>query len=397
MSALMATYGRLPMNVARGDGLRLWDTEGREYLDALTGIAVCALGHAHPAVAKAISEQANTLIHSSNLYKIPNQEQLGADLCRLANMDKVFFANSGAEANEACIKLARLHAHSRGIDHPQIVVFDNAFHGRTMATLSATGNDKIKAGFGPMVDGFLRVPYDDAAAVEALAKSRQDIAAILVEPIQGEGGVHIPADDYLPALRKICDDNHWLLITDEIQAGMGRTGHWFAHQHSGVTPDVVAVAKALGNGMPIGGCLARGAAAELMQPGSHGSTFGGNPLACSAALAVINTMERDDLPARAKALGDRMLEGFRAALHNQPGVADIRGRGMMMGIELDRDCAELMNIAMQEHGVLLNVTAARVIRLLPPYIMSDEDADLIVSRVSKLVTDFLNNSESAPA
>jgi len=396
MSALMATYGRLPMTVARGEGLRLWDTDGREYLDALTGIAVCALGHAHPDIAKAISDQAGTLIHSSNLYNIPNQEQLGAELCRLAKMDKVFFANSGAEANEACIKLARLHGHKRGIESPKIVVFDNAFHGRTMATLSATGNEKIKTGFGPMLDGFLRVPYDDAAAVEALASSHQDIAAVMVEPIQGEGGVRIPSDDYLPALRKICDDNHWLLITDEIQAGMGRTGHWFAHQSSGATPDVVSVAKALGNGMPIGACLARGAAADLMQPGSHGSTFGGNPLACSAALAVIKTMERDSLPARAKALGDRMLDGFHTALHNQPGVANIRGRGMMIGIELDRNCAELMGIAM-EHGVLLNVTADRVIRLLPPYIMSDEDADLIIERVSNLVTEFLNNTEVVSA
>jgi len=396
MSSLMATYGRLPMTVARGEGLRLWDTEGREYLDALTGIAVCALGHAHPDVAKAVAEQANTLIHSSNLYNIPNQEKLGAELCRLANMDKVFFANSGAEANEACIKIARLHGHSRGIDNPQIVVFDNAFHGRTMATLSATGNEKIKQGFGPMLDGFLRVPYDDAAAVEKLATSRQDIAAVMVEPIQGEGGVHIPSDDYLPALRKICDANQWLLITDEIQAGMGRTGKWFAHQCSDVTPDVIAVAKALGNGMPIGACLARGEAAELMQPGSHGSTFGGNPLACSAALSVIKIMERDNLPARAKELGDRMLEGFRAALHNQPGVADIRGRGMMMGIELDRDCATLMGTAI-EQGVLLNVTAGRVVRLLPPYIMSDEDADLVVERVSNMITEFLKKTDSASA
>jgi len=390
MSALMATYGRLPMTVERGEGLRLWDTEGREYLDALTGIAVCALGHAHPGVAQAVSEQAKTLIHSSNLYNIPNQEKLGAELCRIAKMDKVFFANSGSEANEAAIKIARLHGHARKIDNPQIVVFDNAFHGRTMGSLAATGNEKIKVGFGQMLEGFLRVPFDDPSAVEALAGSRSDIAAVMVEPIQGEGGVHIPADEYLPALRKICDANEWLLIVDEIQTGMGRTGEWFAHQSSGVLPDVVSVAKALGNGMPIGGCLARGAAATLMQPGSHGSTFGGNPLACSAALEVIATMEREQLPARAKALGDKMLDGFKASLHNQPGVVDIRGRGMMMGIELDRDCPELMGKAM-ENGVLLNVTAARVVRLLPPYIMSDEDADLIVERVSKLITEFLSN------
>jgi len=390
MSALMATYGRLPMTVARGEGLRLWDTEGREYLDALTGIAVCALGHAHPGVAKAVSEQANTLIHSSNLYNIPNQEKLGAELCRIAGMDKVFFANSGSEANEACIKIARLHGQARQIDNPQIVVFDNAFHGRTMGSLAATGNEKIKAAFGQMLEGFLRVPYDDISAVEALANSRDDIVAVMVEPIQGEGGVHIPSDEYLPALRKLCDANDWLLMVDEIQSGMGRTGKWFAHQLSDVLPDVVAVAKSLGNGMPIGGCLARGNAAELMQPGSHGSTFGGNPLACAAALEVIATMEREQLPARAKALGDRMLDGFNASLHNQPGVVNIRGRGMMMGIELDRDCPELMAKAMDD-GVLLNVTAGRVVRLLPPYIMSDEDADLIVERVVNLITEFLSN------
>jgi len=390
MSALMATYGRLPMTVERGEGLRLWDTEGREYLDALTGIAVCALGHAHPGVAKAVSDQANKLIHSSNLYNIPNQEKLGAELCRIAKMDKVFFANSGSEANEASIKIARLHGHARGIDKPQIIVFDNAFHGRTMGSLAATGNEKIKVGFGQMLEGFLRVPYDNPSVVEALGDSRDDIAAIMVEPIQGEGGVHIPTDEYLPALRALCDKHGWLLITDEIQAGMGRTGHWFAHQHSGVLPDVVTVAKALGNGMPIGACLARGDAAELMQPGSHGSTFGGNPLACAAALEVIATMQKEQLPARAKALGDRMLERFKASLHNQPGVVDIRGRGMMMGIELDRDCAELMSQAINE-GVLLNVTAGRVVRLLPPYIMSDDDADLIADRVSQLIIDFLSN------
>lgn len=394
MSALMSTYGRLPMTVARGEGLRLWDTEGREYLDALTGIAVCALGHAHPAVAEAVSDQASTLMHSSNLYHIPAQEKLGAELCRIAGMDKVFFANSGAEANEACIKIARLHGSANAIATPQIVVFENAFHGRTMATLSATGNDKIKTGFGPMLDGFIRVPFDDVAAVAKLAESRDDIAAVMVEPIQGEGGVHIPSDDFLPALRKLCDDNDWLLMVDEIQSGMGRTGDWFAHQSSGIKPDVMAVAKALGNGMPIGGCLARGKAAEHMQPGSHGSTFGGNPMSCSAALAVIQTMESEQLPARAKALGDRMLGGFRAALHNQPGVVDIRGRGMMMGIELDRDCPSLMSTAM-DNGVLLNVTAARVVRLLPPYIMSDEDADLIVSRVSEMIIEFLSNTETA--
>ena len=392
MSALMSTYGRLPMTVARGEGLRLWDTEGREYLDALTGIAVCALGHAHPAVAEAIADQAGTLMHSSNLYHIPAQEQLGKELCRIAGMDKVFFANSGAEANEACIKIARLHGSAKGITKPQIVVFENAFHGRTMATLSATGNEKIKAGFGPMLDGFIRVPYDDAAAVAKLAESRSDIAAVMLEPIQGEGGVHIPSDDFLPALRKICDDNQWLLMVDEIQSGMGRTGHWFAHQRSGVKPDVMAVAKALGNGMPIGGCLARGKAADRLQPGSHGSTFGGNPMACVAGLAVVDTMEREQLPARAKALGDRMLTEFRAALHNQPGVADIRGRGMMIGIELDRDCPILMSTAM-DNGVLLNVTAGRVVRLLPPYIISDDDADLIVLRVSELIKDFLATSE----
>ena len=303
-------------------------------------------------------------------------------------MDKAFFCNSGAEANEACIKIARLHGHSQGIATPTVVVMDTAFHGRTLATIAATGNEKIQKGFGPLTPGFVTAPFDDAAAVEALGERRDDIVAVMVEPVQGEGGINLPAPGYLARLREICDARGWLLICDEIQSGMGRTGRWFGHQHDAIVPDVMSIAKALGNGMPIGACLARGAAAELIQPGSHGTTFGGNPLACSVGLAVVGEIERRDLVARAEALGTRLLDGFRAALHNRPGVADIRGRGLMIGIELERPCAELVGRAL-EAGLLINVTAGNVVRLLPPYILSDAQADEIVVRVARLVEDFL--------
>ena len=322
MTALMAAYGRLPVTMASGEGAELRDTEGKRYLDALGGIAVCALGHADPAVAEAIAEQARTLLHVSNLYSIPAQEELGAALCRVAGMDKAFFCNSGAEANEACIKIARLHGHARGIRTPTVIVMETAFHGRTLATIAATGNEKIQKGFGPLTPGFVHVPYDDVAAVEAIGDAREDIVAVMVEPVQGEGGIRVPAPGYLARLREVCDARGWLLICDEIQSGMGRTGRWFAYQHEDARPDVVAVAKALGNGMPIGACLARGEAAALIQPGSHGTTFGGNPLACRVGLAVVGEIERRDLVARAGTLGTRLIEGFRTALHNRPG-----GRG----------------------------------------------------------------------
>lgn len=390
----MAAYGRLPVTMARGAGAELFDTEGRRYLDALGGIAVVALGHADPVLADAHAKQMNTLVHCSNLYSIPEQEALGAELCRLSGMDKTFFCNSGAEANEACIKIARLHGHARGIDNPTVIVMETAFHGRTLATIAATGNTKIQKGFGPLMPGFISVPFDDPEAVEAIGEARDDIVAVMVEPVQGEGGVRIPATGYLARLRAICNARGWLLICDEIQSGMGRTGRWFAHQHDDIQPDVMSLAKALGNGVPIGACLARGAAAELIQPGSHGTTFGGNPLACNAGLVVTQELARRDLVSRAGELGARLLDGFQAALHNRPGVVDIRGKGLMIGIELERDCTGLVARAL-DAGLLINVTAGNVVRLLPPYILSDAEADEIVTGVTSLVEKFLDESDLA--
>ena len=384
----MATYRRLPVTFTHGEGAWLWDQDGKRYLDALSGIAVCGLGHAHPAVREALCDQAGTLVHTSNLYQIAAQTELGAQLTALAGMDRVFFGNSGAEANEAAIKLARLHGHHRGVEKPAILVMENSFHGRTLATLTATGNRKVQAGFEPLVQGFVRVPYDDLAAVETAGANRHDLVAILVEPIQGEGGIRVPAPDYLPRLREICDRHGWLLMLDEIQTGMGRTGKLFAHQHSGIQPDVMTLAKGLANGVPIGACLARGAAAEVFGPGSHGSTFGGNPLACRAASAVLATIEGEGLTARADERGEQLLAGFRQALAHQPGVRDIRGLGLMIGIELDRPCAELVAQALAA-GLLINVTADRVIRLLPPLILDPDQADQLVSVLTRLVSDFL--------
>jgi len=394
MASLMSAYGRLPVNMQRGKGAQVWDDQDREYLDAISGIAVCSLGHADPVIAEAIAEQAQKLLHVSNLYQIPEQEQLGESLCQIAGMDKAFFCNSGAEANEACIKIARLHGHQRNIDAPKIIVANTAFHGRTLATLSATGNTKIQDGFGPLVSGFLSVPFNDVAAIKSLAQNHNDIVAVLVEPVQGEGGINVPDDDYLSALRQLCDANNWLLMLDEIQSGMGRTGAWFAHQHTAIQPDVMSVAKALGNGMPIGACLARGPAAELIQPGSHGTTFGGNPLACRVGLTVINEMRRRQLPQRAAELGERIHTGFKHALHNQPGVVDIRGKGLMIGIELAMPCGDLVQRALQA-GLMINVAAGNVVRLLPPLILTDTQADDMVQRVSQLIIDYLADTDTA--
>lgn len=390
----MQTYLRLPVAFERGDGAWLWDSEGRQYLDALSGIAVCGLGHAHPGVTAALQEQAGRLLHTSNIYRIPNQEQLGQALCELAQMDTVFFCNSGAEANEAAIKLARLYGHQRGIQLPTIITTHGSFHGRTMATLTATGNSKIQQGFEPLVEGFRQVPYNDLAAVEALSGD-PNIVAVLVEPVQGEGGVNAPADGYLAGLRALCDRNGWLLMVDEIQTGMGRTGRWFAHQHEDILPDVMTLAKGLGNGMPIGACLARGEAAKTFGPGKHGTTFGGNPLASRVGMAVVEAIRQDDLVTRAAELGARLLNGFRQQLEGVAGVTDIRGKGLMLGIALDRPCGELVTRALAE-GLLINVTSERVIRLLPPLILSDEQADRIVETVSTLVKDFLAET-TAPA
>lgn len=388
---LMATYNRLPVTFERGEGVWLWDTGGKRYLDALSGIAVCGLGHAHPAVREALCEQAGNLIHTSNLYRIDIQETLGEALTTLSGMDRVFFCNSGAEANEAAIKLARLHAHRRGIDQPAVLVMESSFHGRTLATLTASGNRKVQAGFEPLVQGFVRVPYDDVDAVETAAANRPSIAAILVEPIQGEGGINIPADDYLNRLRELCDRNGWLLMLDEIQTGMGRTGHLFSYQRNGIKPDVVTLAKGLGNGIPVGACLARGEAAEVFGPGSHGSTFGGNPLACRAAQAVLETLQAENLIGRAAHMGDYLLSGFGQELGGVAGVREIRGRGLMIGIELDRPCGELVRQAL-DAGLLINVTAERVIRLLPPLILDQTEADMLLRDLSVLIRRFLDGT-----
>ncbi len=390
----MHTYTRQPVTFTRGEGPWLFDDQGKRYLDAISGIAVCGLGHAHPAVSEALCDQARTLIHTSNLYQVATQETLGRRLCTLAGMDAAFFGNSGAEANEAAIKLARLYGHKRDIAEPEIVVMEQSFHGRTLATLSATGNRKVQAGFEPLVRGFVRAPYGDLDALRHIADNRPNVVAVLVEPIQGEGGIRIPPADYLNGLRALCDEFGWLLMLDEIQSGMGRSGRWFAHQLNGIHPDVMTVAKALGNGMPIGACLARGEAAEVFAPGNHGSTFGGNPLACRVALTVIDTIEANGLVERAAALGQRMLGGLREALSGVEGVTDVRGVGLLLGVELDRPCGELVGRAL-ERGLLINVTAGNVIRLLPPLVSDDEQAQIIVDGVASLVREFLAESAEA--
>ena len=380
----MSTYKRLPVTFERGDGVWLWDTDGKQYLDALSGIAVCSLGHANTKVADAICSQSRQLLHTSNLYGITNQAQLGDELCRIANMDKVFFSNSGAEANEAAIKLARLYGHNKGIDLPTIIVAENSFHGRTMATLTATGNKNAHAGFEPLVDGFVRVPFDDIEAIEKVAAENKNIVAVLVEPIQGEGGIRIPATDYLDKIRALCDQHDWLMMLDEIQTGVCRTGKWFAYQHSNSIPDVMTSAKALGNGMPIGACLARGKAADVLQPGTHGSTFGGNPLACATGLAVIAEMAANDLAANAMIKGERLVQGLKNALKDNDMVSDVRGQGLMIGIELKQPCTELVQQAL-EMGLLINVTAGNVIRLLPPLVIGTNEIDQIVDTIAALI------------
>lgn len=382
---LMNVFNRLSVAFDHGEGAWLYDTDGNKYLDALCGIAVTGLGHAHPAVTRAISEQAGKLIHCSNLYTIPLQEQLAAKLTRISGMDNAFFANSGAEANEAAIKLARRYGHGRNIDNPAIIVMEQSFHGRTLATLSATGNRASQQGFEPLVSGFVRVPFDDVEAVRQVARNNPNVVAILVEPIQGEGGIHIPADDYLQQLREICDQHQWLLMLDEVQSGNGRTGRYFAYQHTDILPDVVTTAKGLGNGVPIGACLARGIAAEVLTPGSHGTTYGGNPLACAAAIAVVDTIEQDNLCQRATELGNRIADGFRIQLGGATYVKEIRNKGLMIGIELAEAGSELAVLA-KVKGILLNVTGGgRVVRLLPPLILSDQEADLLVNTVAQLI------------
>ncbi len=389
---LMASYNPLPVAFEKGEGAWLIDQHGKRYLDAVSGVAVCSLGHAHPAVSAAISAQAGLLLHTSNLYHIPLQEQLAEKLAALADMDKVFFCNSGAEANEAAIKIARLYGHKRNITEPRIIVAEGSFHGRTMATLSATGNEKIQAGFEPLVQGFVHVPFNDISAIEAILENNNDIAAVMLEPIQGEGGVNIPEEGYLAAVRQLCNQHGIILILDEIQTGMCRTGKWFAHQHEDCKPDVMTLAKALGNGMPIGACLARGLAAELIRPGSHGSTFGGNPLASRVALAVIGIMANEKMEKRASELGKNMLKRLQQKLGSINGIVDVRGRGMMFGIELSDDCPTLVSLALKQH-LLINVTAGKIIRLLPPLIITDEEADQIIDTLCRILIEYLKGEK----
>jgi acetylornithine aminotransferase len=388
MPHLMNTYARQPVAFARGDGCRLFDEAGRSYLDALAGIAVNTLGHGHPVLTKALAEQVGRLMHVSNIYRVPEQERLADRLAALSAMDEVFFCNSGCEANEAAIKLARMYGHAQGIDAPAIIVMEKAFHGRTLATLSATGNRKVQAGFEPLVSGFIRVPFDDLAAIEHVAASNPNVVAVLFEPIQGEGGINVAHDDYMRALRRICDEKGWLFMVDEVQCGIGRTGLWFAHQRASIRPDVMTLAKGLGSGVPIGACLTAAKAAGVFKPGNHGSTFGGNPLACVAALTTLDVIQKDGLMGRAVHLGELIRSGMREALAGVAGIADIRGDGLMIGIELDRPCGELVGKGL-EAGLLINVTNDKVVRLLPPLVMSDDEARQVVAMLAQLIRGFL--------
>jgi acetylornithine aminotransferase len=374
----------------RGEGAWLWDSAGKRYLDGLSGIAVNTLGHAHPRFTAALSAQIGRLIHCSNVYQVNEQELLADKLCALTRMQEVFFCNSGCEANEAAIKLARMYGHQQGIESPATIVMEKAFHGRTMATLSATGNRKVQAGFEPLVGGFVRVPYNDLEAIRQVAQNNSNVVAVLVEPIQGEGGIRTLDIEYLQQLRKICDEQNWLLMLDEVQSGIGRTGKWFAHQHSAILPDVMTLAKGLGSGVPIGACLTSGKATSVFQPGNHGSTFGGNPLACVAGLTTLNIIEQDKLLAHADSLGRFMREGFANALQGVAGVVEIRGQGLMIGIELDKPCGELVKLALAQ-GLLINVTADSVIRLLPPLVMTQDEAQLLITGLCPLIKEFMQS------
>jgi acetylornithine aminotransferase len=390
MSKMMDTYARQPVTFEKGEGVWLWAKDGKKYLDALSGVAVNGLGHTHPKLIKAINEQISRLIHVSNVYHIAEQEKLAEKLTSIAHMDNVFFCNSGCEANEAAIKLARLYGHQNGIDTPEIIVMEKAFHGRTMATLSATGNRKTQAGFEPLVGGFIRVAFDDLEAIQQIASRKNNVVAILVEPIQGEGGINIPSNiqNYLKGLREICDQHHWLLMLDEVQSGIGRTGKWFAHQHTAIQPDVMTLAKGLGSGVPIGACLARGKASQVFTPGKHGSTFGGNPLATAAGYATLNIIEEDKLCSHASKMGALINEEFTKHLKDCTQVKVIRNLGLMIGIELDQPCGDLTKLALDE-GLLINVTADKVIRLLPPLVINEAEAKELAERLSQVIKNFL--------
>ena len=393
---LMNTYGRQPVTFEKGVGVWLYDQQGNQYLDALSGVAVNGLGHAHSKFVAAVQAQVARLVHVSNIYQIAEQARLADKLAEISGMDKVFFCNSGCEANEAAIKLARLYGHNKGVENPEIIVMERAFHGRTMATLSATGNRKTQAGFEPLVSGFVRVPYDDLEAIKQVAKRKNNVVAILVEPVQGEGGIHIPADmqAYFQGLRQVCDENGWLLMLDEVQSGVARTGTWFAFQHTGIMPDVMTLAKGLGSGVPIGACLAKGVAADTFTPGKHGSTFGGNPLATSAGMATLNIIAEEKLRENAEEIGGFLNAQFRAAFAGNKHVVNIRNAGLMVGVELDVPCGELVKLAL-EQKLLINVTAEKVIRLLPPLIMSKQEAQELVNRLVPIVNTFLLSAEKS--
>ncbi|ANF27332.1 aspartate aminotransferase family protein [Stutzerimonas stutzeri] len=394
-SHLMHAYARQPVYFTRGQGARLWDAQGREYLDAIAGVAVTNLGHSHPEITAAIADQAGRLMHTSNLFGIEWQDSLGTRLCAISGMRRAFFCNSGAEANETALKLARLHATRRGITHPVVVVMENSFHGRTLATLAATGNPSVHRGFEPLMPGFMRVPYADIDAVTALASQFSNIVAVLVEPVQGESGVRIAPIEYMQALCNLCTANDWLFMVDEVQTGLGRTGTWFGYQHAGVLPDVITLAKGLGNGYPIGACLARGAAADLFSPGHHGSTFGGNPMACRIGCTVIDVMERDGVPQRASVMGQRLEGDLRRRLAGCEGVAAIRALGLMIGVELDRPCTELLSCALKDEALLISVSRERTIRLLPALICSDAEIAEIADRVSRVVWQWSRRCEAS--
>jgi len=390
MQPIMNTYGRLPVTFSHGKGAHVYDTDGNEYLDALSGIAVCGLGHGHPAVTDAIRNQAENLVHTSNLYGVGQQQLLAEKLTAATGMDNVFFSNSGAEANEAAIKIARKYGHEKGVELPTILVVDGAFHGRTLATLTATANKAAQAGFGPLLDGFVRVPYNDLDAARNALASNKNIVAILVEPVQGEGGVTAAKDDYMNGLRALCDEHDALLMLDEIQTGNGRTGKYFAFQYFDWHPDVLTTAKGLGNGVPIGACMAKGKAANVLQPGNHGSTYGGNPLACAAANAVIDTIQNENLCARVLELSERIRTRMQTELEGTGYVTEYRGKGLMIGAVLntEENAASLMKTALQEHHLLLNVTAGNVVRLLPPFILTNDEADQIAVKTCDLIKAF---------
>ena len=394
LPALMNTYGRLPVSFVRGEGVRLFDEQGKAYIDGISGIGVNALGHAHPAVTEAICKQAGELLHTSNLYNVVRQQELAEALRDASGMDNVFFANSGAEGNEAAIKLARMHGHKRGIEVPHVVVMEQAFHGRTLATLTASGNRKIQAGFEPLVRGFIRAPYGDLEALENIARNNSSVAAVLLEPLQGEGGLNPLPVGFLGKLRELCDRYDWLLMLDEVQTGNGRTGKYFCFQHEDVIPDVLVTAKGLGNGLPIGACLAHGKAASLFQPGAHGSTFGGNPLACAAGLVVVNTLNTPEMLAQIAETGDYLQNGLRERLAGAEHVKEVRGRGLMIGVELDRPCGGLVAQAL-EKGLLMNVTSERVVRLLPPLIISRQDVDALLDILCPLILQWPAHSGAA--